>query len=92
MRIFGVGIMEDKRKNAYKTLIYQAFLDIKNSNDLKKAFHIAHSFHNLSEFLIKDFDGMDEDNFWSRIKYLEDNYSLNHYRSLFEETIIGGSS
>jgi hypothetical protein len=79
--------LESKRKEAYKKLIYQAFLDIKNSSDLKETFHIAHSFHILSEFLIKEFDGLDEDDFWNRIKYLEETYCLSHYRRVFEETI-----
>jgi hypothetical protein len=89
--ILEVRGLDEIRVKAYKKLIHQAFLDIKNNSDLQESFHIAHSFHNLSEFLIYEFDGLDEVDFWNRIRYLEKTYGLNHYRRLFDETINGGS-
>ena len=79
--------MEDNKKNAYKVLIYQAFLDIKNSRNHNVAFHIAHAFHNLADLLTKDFEGMDEVDFWERISFLDKKFGLNHYRGLFDSTL-----
>jgi hypothetical protein len=79
--------MEDKKKNAYKVLIYQAFLDIKNSSNHKEAFRIAHAFHNLAELLTKDFEGMNEDHFWEIMNVLDKEFGLDHYRELFERTV-----
>jgi hypothetical protein len=79
--------MEDKKKNAYKFLIYQAFLDIKNSRNHKEAFRIAYAFHNLAELLTKDFEGMNEVNFWEIMNVLDKEFGLNHYRKLFESTL-----
>ncbi|MGG1680367.1 hypothetical protein ACIFOT_32535 [Neobacillus sp. NRS-1170] len=56
--------MENKKKYAYKVLIYQAFVDIKNNSTHEEAFHIAHVFHNLAYFLTKDFEGINEAEFW----------------------------
>ncbi|MEI5906680.1 hypothetical protein WAK64_06365 [Bacillus spongiae] len=80
--------MDEGRKNAYRILIYQAFLDIKNSVSQDECFHIAHAFHNLAESQINDFKKLDEETFWNRIQYLEIQFKLHHYRSLFEKSII----
>jgi hypothetical protein len=79
--------MENKKKYAYKILIYQAFVDIKNNSTLEEAFHISHVFHNLAYFLTKDFEGMNEAEFWSQINFLEKKLGINHYKELFESAI-----
>ncbi|MBP0726923.1 hypothetical protein J5Y03_17330 [Bacillus sp. RG28] len=79
--------MESIRKQAYKVLIHQALLDTKNCNDTEEIFHIAHTFHNLTETLVEDFKGYNEEALWSRISFLEENFGLMHYRRMFEETI-----
>ncbi|KAA0543114.1 hypothetical protein FZW96_20965 [Bacillus sp. BGMRC 2118] len=79
--------MEDKKKNAYKVLINQAFLDIKNSRNHEEAFRIAHAFHNLADLMTRDFEEMNEVNFWEIITGLEKDFRLNHYRELFESIL-----
>lgn len=80
--------MESIRKKAYKELIHQSLLDIKNCIDSKEeVFHIAHTLHNLTESLVEDFKEFNEEAFWLRVIYLEKNYKLLHYRRIFEESI-----
>ncbi|KPV58510.1 hypothetical protein QJ48_16140 [Paenibacillus sp. A3] len=82
--------MEENKKKAYLTINYQAFLDIKNSGEFSKenfnqVFRIAHVFHNLALFIIEDFEGFDEDEFWSKVRGLERDFGLTHYKILFEK-------
>ncbi|MFC5453207.1 hypothetical protein [Paenibacillus aestuarii] len=82
--------MEENKKKAYLTLNYQVFLDIKNSGQfntgsINQVFRIAHAFHNLAEFIIDDFEGFDEDKFWSRVRGLERDFGLIHFKTLFEK-------
>ncbi|MNI18873.1 hypothetical protein D3C73_722930 [compost metagenome] len=84
--------MDELRKSAYKTLNYQALLDIKNSGTFNeetfnRAFRVAHAFHNLAWYIIHDFQGFDEADFWSRISALEKQFGLYHYRKAFTEII-----
>ncbi|NQX65669.1 hypothetical protein HQN90_05965 [Paenibacillus alba] len=84
--------MNDLRKRAYKTLNFQAFLDIKNGGtfceeNFKRTFRIAHAFHNLAEYIILDLQGFDESEFWERIGVLEEQLGLYHYRKAFNEII-----
>lgn len=80
--------MESIRKKAYKVLVHQSLLDIKNCNDsTDEIFHIAHTFHHLTEALVEDFKGYNEEEFWRRISFLEEKFELIHYRRTFEDTI-----
>jgi hypothetical protein len=85
--------VDDIKKIAYKTLNYQALLDIKNSGSFNednfiRNFRIAHAFHNLAQYIIDDFEGFNEDDFWGRINALEDQFSLKHYRSIFNDILL----
>lgn len=86
--------MTEVRKIAYKKLIHQAFLDLKNSGAFDEAtfyrnFRIAHAFHNLAEFIVVDFVGFNEDAFWSTVNALADQFDLHHYRKIFNDTVQG---
>ncbi|MFD0680520.1 MULTISPECIES: hypothetical protein [unclassified Paenibacillus] len=82
--------MDDIRKRAYKALNYQALLDIKNSGSFNedsfyRIYRIAHAFHNLAEHIVQDFEGFDEEIFWSTIDPLEIQFGMYHYRKLFDD-------
>ncbi|MFB7142687.1 hypothetical protein ACFCYN_24060 [Gottfriedia sp. NPDC056225] len=79
--------MENKKKYAYKVLIYQAFVDIKNNTTHEEAFHIAHVFHNLALLMVKDFEGMNEAEFWSQINLLQKKLGVKYYKELFESAL-----
>ncbi|MEH7403648.1 hypothetical protein V7148_22090 [Gottfriedia acidiceleris] len=79
--------MENNKKYAYKVLIYQAFVDIKNNATQEEAFHIAYVFHNLALLLVKDFEGMNEAEFWGRINFLQKKLGVKHYKELFESAL-----
>ncbi|MFC4099095.1 hypothetical protein [Paenibacillus xanthanilyticus] len=81
--------MDDRRRKAYLTLNYQAFLDIKNGgayneDNWNRVFRIAHAFHNLAWRISEDFEGFNEEEFWANIAGLERVFGLTHYRELFE--------
>lgn len=85
--------MNELKKKAYRTLIYQAFLDIKISGNFSEDnfnmnFRIAHAFHNLAEYSINDFEEFDEGSFWSRMALLEDQFELQHYRKIFDDMMM----
>lgn len=87
--------MEENKKKAYLTINYQALVDIKNSGEFsvenfKQVFRIAHVFHNLALFIIEDFKGFDEDEFWGNVGGLERDFGLTHYRTLFEKVLRDG--
>ncbi|MFE1627798.1 hypothetical protein ACFLFF_13695 [Brevibacillus reuszeri] len=82
--------MNEISKLAYKKLIYQAFLDMKNSGiysevNFERNFRLAHVFHNLAESMLHDFEGFDEEAFWRAMDLLADHYQLHHYRIIFNE-------
>ncbi|GAA4830708.1 hypothetical protein GCM10023310_04760 [Paenibacillus vulneris] len=84
--------MNEIKKQAYRKLIYLAFLDIKNSGSFNEEncyrnFRIAHAFHNLAESMIDDLKGFDEVEFWNTIESLEKQFNLNHYRETFCDNI-----
>jgi hypothetical protein len=83
--------MNEVKKQAYKTLIYLAFLDIKNSSfseeNFNRNFRIAHAFHNLAESMVEDLQGFDEENFWITIDSLEKQFDLYNYRKTFNDCI-----
>ncbi|QQE80622.1 hypothetical protein [Alicyclobacillus sp. SO9] len=84
--------MDDLRKTAYKTMNYQALLDIKNSGQFTEAnfyrvSRVAHVFHNLAEYIIADFNGFDEDSFWNAVAGLEQQFGMHHYRKIFDEVV-----
>ncbi len=85
-----VKAMNEISKLAYKKLIYQAFLDIKNSGMyseviFERNFRLAHVFHNLAEYMLHDFEGFNEEAFWRAMDLLADQYHLHHYRIIFAE-------
>ncbi|CAI8970193.1 Nicotinate phosphoribosyltransferase [Brevibacillus sp. IT-7CA2] len=85
--------MTEVKKIAYKKLIHQAFLDLKNSGAFDEAtfyrnFRIAHAFHNLAEFIVVDFVGFNEDEFWSTVNALTSQFDLHHYRKIFDEAVM----
>lgn len=84
--------MTEAKKTAYKKLIHQVFLDLKSSGSFDEAtyyrnFRIAHAFHNLAEFIVVDFDGFHEDEFWATIDALAAQFDLHHYREIFDDAI-----
>lgn len=84
--------MNEIKKQAYRTLIYLAFLDIKNSGSFNEEnfyrnFRIANAFHNLAESMIDDLKSFDEAEFWNTIESLEKQFNLNHYRKTFRDNI-----
>lgn len=46
---------------------------------------MAHVFHNLALFIMEDFVGFNEDEFWENIVGLESQFGLTHYREIFEK-------
>jgi len=89
-----VGLIQlnEVRKKAYNTLIYQAFLDIKisgafNEENFYRNFRIAHAFHNLAEYIVLDFKGFNEERFWDEINALQEQFDLNHYKKIFDDAI-----
>ncbi|WP_312118018.1 hypothetical protein [Brevibacillus reuszeri] len=85
--------MTEVKKIAYQKLIHQAFLDLKNSGAFDEAtiyrnFRIAHAFHTLAEFIVVDFVGFNEDEFWSTIDTLASQFDLHHYRKIFDEAVM----
>ncbi|MFB9330881.1 hypothetical protein ACFFSY_33485 [Paenibacillus aurantiacus] len=87
-------MVEASRRKAYLALNYQALLDIKNSgefsaNNYNQVFRIAHAFHNLGFFIMEDFVGFNEDDFWSRVNGLERDFGLIHYKELFAKVSSG---
>ncbi|UKS29593.1 hypothetical protein LOZ80_11920 [Paenibacillus sp. HWE-109] len=84
--------MEESKRKAYLALNYQALLDIKNSGEFNasnynRVFRIAHAFHNLALSITEDFEGFNEENFWSSVNGLEKEFGLIHYRELFENIV-----
>ncbi|MGO4180296.1 hypothetical protein AB4Z17_03865 [Paenibacillus sp. TAF43_2] len=84
--------MNESKKKAYEKLIYQAFLDIKNSGEFNeenfyRSFHIAHVFHNLADFIVMDYDGFDENEFWRRVDVIEDQFNTSPYKKIFNENL-----
>lgn len=84
--------MNEIRKRAYKTLNFQALLDIKNCGEFSEknfnqTFHIAHAFHTLAEYIILDFERFDERNFWDRINFLEKQFGMYHFRKIFNDLV-----
>jgi hypothetical protein len=84
--------MDETRKRAYKMLMYQALLDLKNGGsfneeNFRRNFRIAHAFHNLASFIVEDFDGFDEAAFWSTVDVLAEQFDLHHYREIFNEAV-----
>lgn len=84
--------MNELKKQAYKTLIYLAFLDIKNSGSFNQEnfyrnVRIAHAFHNLAESLVDDLNDFNEESFWIIIESLEKQFDLYHYRKAFIDAI-----
>ncbi|WP_054024942.1 hypothetical protein [Bacillus sp. FJAT-28004] len=82
--------MEGNRRKAYLALNYQALLDIKNSGEFNidnfnHVFRVAHAFHNLALFIMEDFVGFNEDEFWGKIAGLERDFGITHYSELFEK-------
>ncbi|WJQ82365.1 hypothetical protein [Brevibacillus brevis] len=85
--------MNEVKKIAYKKLIHQAFLDLKNSGTYDKVtfdrnLRIAHAFHNLAEFIVVDFVGFNEDEFWASVGALASQFDLHHYRKIFDEAVM----
>ncbi|MFF0825970.1 hypothetical protein ACFYU8_05905 [Brevibacillus sp. NPDC003359] len=85
--------MTETKKRAYKKLISQALLDIKNTGqfseeNFQRNFRIAHAFHNLAQYIVLDFEGFDEDEFWKVVSALADQFDLHHYSQIFEETVM----
>lgn len=81
--------MKEIRKKAYRTLIYQAFLDLRiSTHDQKAIFHIAYAFHNLAEESINDFDTCDEESFWNQVAVLEERFDCTHYRKIFRDKLL----
>ncbi|MFG0215383.1 hypothetical protein ACFU8X_19935 [Brevibacillus porteri] len=86
--------MTEVKKIAYKKLIHQAFLDLKNSGTFDEAtfyrnFRIAHAFHTLAEFIVIDFVGFNEDEFWATVDALASQFDLHHYSKIFDEAVMG---
>ncbi|MEW9700763.1 hypothetical protein [Paenibacillus sp. SI8] len=84
--------MNELKKQAYKMLIYLAFLDIKNSGSFNQEnsyrnVRIAHAFHNLAESLVVDLKDFNEENFWNTIESLEKQFDLYNYRKAFNDAI-----
>lgn len=71
-----------QRINSPIIIRYKKLIDSK-----EEVFHIAHTFHNLTESLVEDFKEFNEEAFWLRVIYLEKNYKLLHYRRIIEESI-----
>lgn len=88
--------MDEGKKAAYKKLIYQALLDIKNSGSYREESHyrnlrIAHAFHNLAKSFVQDFTDFDEESFWSSIDALENQFQSNHYKQIFLDSLKNAS-
>lgn len=96
--------MEQNRINAYQTLIYQAFLDIRvialklayssveDVEDTERSslliFYITNAFHNLSLSITEDTNSIDEDDFWKRIKFINDKFpESTQYENVFNQLI-----
>lgn len=84
--------MTEVKKIAYKKLNHQAFLDLKNSGSFDEAtfyrnFRIAHTFHNLAEFIVVDFFGFNEDEFWAAVNALATQFDLHHYKKIFDDAV-----
>ncbi|MDQ0112541.1 hypothetical protein [Paenibacillus harenae] len=82
--------MKENKRKAYLALNYQALLDIKNSGEsnidnFNRVFRVAHAFHTLALFIMEDFVGFNEDDFWENIAGLERDFGLTHYSELFEK-------
>ncbi|MED1785454.1 hypothetical protein P4V43_26890 [Brevibacillus fortis] len=85
--------MTEVKKIAYKKLIHQAFLDLKNSGTFDEVifyrnFRIAHVFHNLAEFIVEDFVGFNEYEFWATVDALASQFDLHHYRKIFDAAVM----
>ncbi|EPY12120.1 hypothetical protein [Paenibacillus alvei] len=92
--------MEEVKLKAYKTLIYQAFIDIcviaselafknditeKTSKKYLEIFHISNAFHNLVLSLSEEPLEINEDDFWSRISFINNEFpSTKNYEKLFK--------
>ncbi|WP_419891644.1 hypothetical protein [Paenibacillus xylanexedens] len=96
--------MEQNKIKAYQTLIYQAFLDIRviasklaypsvvDVEDTKRSslliFHMTNAFHNLALSLAEDTISNCEDDFWSRIKFINEKFPESiQYKDIFNRLI-----
>lgn len=80
--------MDMNKMKAYQTIVYHAFLAIKNSGDFTKenyyfAFRTAHAFHNLAEQIALDFKEFNEEEFWNSIDALERDFGKQPYKEIF---------
>ncbi|TFZ65834.1 hypothetical protein E4631_12045 [Hymenobacter sp. UV11] len=90
--------MDDKHKAAYRSIVYQFLLDIRNVplplTDDEQAVRIgrfvgpvAYQLHNLALASVNDFTAFDETAFWAGINEFNQrnpNMQLSHYRKTFE--------
>lgn len=96
--------MEQNKISAYQTLIYQAFLDIRviasklvyssieDVEDTKRngllIFYMTNAFHNLALSIAEGTNSIYEDDFWSRIKFINEKFpESTQYKEIFNQLI-----
>lgn len=90
--------MEGQRKKAYRCLLYQAMLDIRNIEFFKSpcepeklrhvrlAGAIANWLHNLADFASRDFEGFNEAWFWKEHEHYCIQYpEMASYWDIFDQ-------
>lgn len=86
--------MDEKRKWAYKRLLYASLLDMRAiagrgsflSNQHPYLWEFSFAFHNLARFNIFDFEGFDEDHFWRDFDILRTKFpKTNDYYKMFND-------
>lgn len=93
--------MPPRRQNAYRQLLHTAMLDIRLiehqpatwnpfkrrrlRRQVKRAGAIAQWLHSMAQFAAFDFEGFDEDRFWTEYEQLAARHpEVGHYRIFFE--------
>jgi hypothetical protein len=93
--------MNEKRKAAYRSIVYQFLLDIRTTPmpllDDEQAVRIgryagpvAYRLHNLALASVQDFVGFDETTFWLGIDTFNSrnpDTQISHYRAVFEREL-----
>jgi hypothetical protein len=94
--------MDDKRKVAYRKILYNFLIQIKNPDipeDAsamaigRHAAPVAYALHNFALTVANDFIDFDEAAFWKmlegwNIRFPE--FGFNHFRQLFELDLVNG--
>jgi hypothetical protein len=96
-------IMDEKRKAAYRSILYQFLLDVRNTPTPlhdeqavrigRYAGPVAYQLHNLALASVQDFVGFDEAAFWLSIDAFNSrnpSTDVSHYRRVFEYELLVG--